>query len=341
MIGGQEARHEVFARCRRRPEFRAVILFALLLIVLAFWQPAVFSSYGVVLQTAAVTMLVAAGLTVVLVQGELDLSVGSTLALAGVLVAKSSHSLLVGALVAIAVGVAVGVLNGLLVTRGGVNSFIATLGTMIALGGLALVIANDQQVPIKDWQAGISFGQKVLGALTPRILITLGAVVGVHLFLSRSRIGREFYAVGGNRAAALDAGIPTRRRIMAGFVLCSTAAALAGVIVTIELTTADPNAGNIVLLNSIAAAVIGGASLNGGRGTILGTTLGAVGLAALTVGLEFAGVGPNVLNMTVGIVLILAVAAGRLQLLIQALRHARIRFEHDRVGRESSAEFTS
>jgi ribose/xylose/arabinose/galactoside ABC-type transport system permease subunit len=296
-------------RALRRPELRALVLFALLLVVLAFWEPAVFSSYDVVLQTAAVTMLVAAGLMAVLVQGELDLSVGATLALAGVLVAKTSDSLILASAVALAAGVAVGVVNGLIVTRLGVNSFIATLGTMITLGGLALVLSHAQQVPIRDWQSGVSFGQKVLGGLTPRILISLALVALLHLGLARTRIGRDFYAVGGNRPAALDAGIPARRRLMTGFVVCSVTAALAGVILTIELTTADPNAGNTVLLNSIAAAVIGGASLNGGRGTVLGSTIGAIGLAGLTVGLEFAGVSPNVLDMTVGAVLILAVSA--------------------------------
>jgi ribose/xylose/arabinose/galactoside ABC-type transport system permease subunit len=296
-------------RLHRRPELRAGVLFGVLLIALAFTQPTVFSSYAVVLKTAAVTALVAAGLTAVLVQGELDLSVGSMVALSGALVATTSHSLVVGGLIAILAGVAVGLLNGMLVTRVGVNSFIATLATMIALGGLALVITDGTQVPIKNLGAGISFGENVLGSLTPRILITIVGVAALHLFLSRTRIGREFYAIGGNRAAAQDADIPTQRRIVLGFVICGVAAALAGVMLTIELTTADPNAGSTVLLNAIAAAVIGGASLSGGRGTVLGTLIGAVGLAALTVGLEFGGISPNIQDMVVGIVLILAVSA--------------------------------
>ena len=209
--------------------------------------------------------------------------------------------------IALAAGLVVGILNGVLVSRLGVNSFIATLGTMIAASGLALVVSASQQVPIVDYQAGISFGHTVFAQFTPQMLITFALAVVLAVFLGRTRIGREFYALGGSREAAVDAGIPIGRRLILGFTISALVASAAGVLVTIELTTADPNAGNTVLLNAIAAAVIGGTSLAGGRGTILGTVLGALAVAGLTVGLEFAGIGPNVLDIVIGAVMIGAV----------------------------------
>ena len=140
------------------------------------------------------------------------------------------------------------------------------------------------------------------------MLITIAIIVVAHIFLSRTRVGREFYAIGGNRAAAVSAGVPVNRRVVLAFVLSGMIAAAAGSMLAVELGTADPNAGSKLLLNAIAAAVIGGASLKGGRGTVLGTLIGALTLATLTVGLQYGGVSPDVQDIVVGIVLVVAVA---------------------------------
>jgi ribose/xylose/arabinose/galactoside ABC-type transport system permease subunit len=312
-------------RLRRRSEVRAAALLAILLIGIAFTQPTVFESYDVVLKTLALTGLIAVGLTVVIVQGELDLSVGAVFALAGGLVATTSQSLLVGTLIALAVGAAVGVCNGLLVTRIGVNSFIATLSTMITIGGLAFVVTGGEPVPVDDVDGAISFGTPVIAELTPRVLLFAACALAVHVFLSRTRVGREFYAVGGNRTAAMQADVPVARRTVLAFVMCSTLAALAGATQAIELTSADPTSGSRVLLNGIAAAVIGGAHLLGGRGTVLGTTFGALALASLTVALQFADVSPNAQDIVVGTVLVLAVTVDRQGLQVFRLGELRRR----------------
>jgi ribose/xylose/arabinose/galactoside ABC-type transport system permease subunit len=329
------------ARLRRRSEGQAVVLFTVLVVALLLKEPQVFNSLDVVLKTVALTGLVAGGLTLVIVQGELDLSVGSMVALSGGLVATTSDSLLVGTLIALAAGVGVGVINGLLVTRVGVNSFIATLSTMITFGGLAFVVTGGVPVPIHDLEGGIAFGNSVIGTLTPKILIFAGVMVLLHLFLSRARIGREFYAVGGNREAAAEAGMRVRRRMMLAFIMCSVIAALAGAVQTIELTSADPNLGNRVLLNAIAAAVIGGAHLQGGRGTIIGTTIGAISLAGLTVGLQFEGISPNTQDIIVGCVLVLAVTADRQELrrlrVAAAWRRLRARSAEDHLTKGTPA----
>lgn len=301
----------LLVRLRRRSELRALMLFGILVVGIAIEQPTVFESYDVVLKTLALTGLVAVGLTVVIVQGELDLSVGAVFALAGGLVATTSHSIWVGTLIALLAGMAIGVGNGLLVTKVGVNSFIATLSTMITIGGLAFVVTGGEPAPVRDVTAAIDFGTPLFGDFTPRVLIFFACALAVHVFLSRTRIGREFYAVGGNRTAAREADVPVTRRIVLAFVICSTCAALAGATQAIELTSADPTAGSRVLLNGIAAAVIGGAHLAGGRGTVLGTVIGALSLAALTVALQFASISPNVQDVVVGVVLVLAVTVDR------------------------------
>jgi len=133
------------------------------------------------------------------------------------------------------------------------------------------------------------------------------AFVVLQVFLTRVRIGREFYAVGGNREAAFDAGIPVKRRIFTGFMISGFVAALAGVINTLERTAADPTAGSTVLLASFAAAIIGGILLTGGRGSVFGTLLGASSLGILQVALTLSGVQVDVQNIVIGLVLLLAV----------------------------------
>ena len=131
--------------------------------------------------------------------------------------------------------------------------------------------------------------------------------VALQVFVTRVRAGREFFAVGGNRQAARDAGIPVSRRIFTGFMLSGFVAALAGVINTMELTAADPTAGSTVLLSSFAAAIIGGVALTGGRGSIVGTLVGALSLGILEVGLTFSGVQVDVQQIFIGGVLLIAV----------------------------------
>lgn len=298
-------------RALRRPELRAGALFAGLLIIMGFTQPELFSSFSVVLKAAVLTLLVAVGLTIVLIQGELDLSVGAVVALSGAVVATVRLPVTATMLLALLAGVVIGFINGFLVTRVRVNSFIATLAMMITLTGSTLIMTDSKQVPVEDFDAVVIFGQNVLGELTPRVLLTIVVVLAAHIFLSRTRLGREFYAVGGNRPAAISAGVPAARRVVLGFVLSSVIAAAAGSMLTLELGTADPNSGDTVLLNAIAAAVIGGASLRGGRGTIVGTLIGSLILASLTVGLQFDGVSPNVQDIVVGAVLVAAAAVDR------------------------------
>jgi ribose/xylose/arabinose/galactoside ABC-type transport system permease subunit len=311
---------------RRRTEWRAVGLLLIVLVVFGITQPDIFGSYGVTLSRIALDGLVALGLTLVILQGELDLSVGSVVALSGTVLAVTQN-LGLGIVFALLVGVAVGVVNALLVIYAGVNSFIATLGTLFAVRGLAFVVSGGKPVSVHDLETAIGFGTAVLGPLTPRVLIFFGVFIVLQLFLTRVKAGREFYAVGGNRQAAIDAGIPVKRRLFTSFIACSVLAALAGIVNTLELTSADPTAGSDVLLSGIAAAVVGGILLNGGRGSLVGTLIGAAALGALQIGLDFAGVSQELKEVTVGAVLVLAIItdADNLRSVIGRLRYVRSR----------------
>jgi ribose transport system permease protein len=199
------------------------------------------------------------------------------------------------------------VVNAFFVVVVGINSFIATLGMLFFLRGAAFVISNEEPVRLVERDAGLAFGRPVIGPLTPRMLIFIAAFIALQVYVTRVRSGREFYAVGGNRQAAFDAGIPVRRRIFTGFMISGFVAALAGVINTLERTAADPTAGSTVLLASFAAAIIGGVLLTGGRGSIFGTLLGAASLGILQVALTLTGVQVDVQNIVIGSVLLLAV----------------------------------
>lgn len=290
----------------RRPESRAVALLVVITIVAWITEPVVFTAWEVTLGRVALIGLVALGLTAVILMGELDLSVASTLAVTGVVMA-SIDDLTLGIGAALLAGLVIGAANAFFVVVVGVNSFIATLGMLFFLRGLAFELSGEEPVRLNNIDAGIAFGKSLLGPLTPRMLLFIAAFIALHVFVTRVRIGREFYAVGGNREAAHDAGIPVRRRIFTGFMICGFVAAGAGVINTLERTAADPTAGSTVLLSSFAAAIIGGVLLTGGRGSIFGTLLGATSLGMLQVALTLSGVQVDVQNIIIGLVLLVAV----------------------------------
>jgi len=290
----------------RRTEGRGIALLTVVVIAAAILEPVVFTSYQVTLGRVALIGLVALGLTAVILMGELDLSVASTLAVSGVVMA-SIPDLWLGILAALATGLIIGAINAFFVVVVGINSFIATLGMLFALRGLAFVLSDEKPVRLTEIDAGILFGAPVLGPLTPRVLLFILAFIALQIFLTRVKAGPEFYAVGGNRQAAMDAGIPVRRRIFTGFMISGFVASLAGIINTLERTAADPTAGSTVLLASFAAAIIGGVVLNGGRGSVLGTLVGALSLGILQVSLTLSGVQVDIQDIFIGVILLLAV----------------------------------
>jgi ribose transport system permease protein len=189
---------------------------------------------------------------------------------------------------ALAFGLGVGALNGLLVTRFGIVPFVATLGTMSLVRGLLLTYTQQQSIPIKN--ETLAWLGNDLGPLPLPLLSSLALLALLSLMLSRTRMGRDIYATGGNREAAYLAGVAVDRSLFLAFLASGLLAALAGVLLAARLNAATVLLGMDTPLLTISAAMIGGASLLGGRGTMLGAFLGLVALGVLNNGMNLMGV---------------------------------------------------
>ena len=281
----------------------------------------------------SINALLAIGMTFVVLTGGIDLSVGSIVGLAGMVAGGlidrgvPLHFLHVTLFpdvpvviaIAIAVGVLVGAINGLLVTWLSVAPFIATLGTLYVARGTALLISNGETFPNLVGRPQFhNTGFPVLGAGTvlgvPVSVIALAVVGAVAAYLAmRTPFGRRVYAVGGNERAALLSGVPVAKVKLAVYMISGACAAFAGLIVASELVASHPASGETFELNAIAATVLGGTSLVGGRGTIWGTVIGAFVIGILADGLVMLGVSSFWQMVIKGLVIIAAVVLDQLQ----------------------------
>jgi ribose/xylose/arabinose/galactoside ABC-type transport system permease subunit len=233
----------------------------------------------------ALVGIVAVAQAVVVISGGVDLSVGSVAGLSSVLAAlviADTSSAYLGVATGIAVGAAAGVFNGLVITVGRVNSIIATLATLAAFRGIALVISDGRSIGVFDRTFNAIGSGRVLDIPVPIIILIMTAVV-LHVALRYTTFGRAAYAVGGNVVAARLAGISVRWHHIKVFALSGAIAGLAGVVLTARTQAGQPIAGSQGLeLDSITAAILGGCVLGGGKGTILGVLIAVVLLGTLT-----------------------------------------------------------
>ncbi|MCM8749998.1 ABC transporter permease [Thermomicrobiaceae bacterium CFH 74404] len=260
----------------------------------------------------SLTAIVAIGQTLVILTGGIDLSVGSVLALAGLstgMLLQAGWPLPLAMLAGLGVGIAFGLFNGLMVTRVGLPPFIVTLGTLSIGRGLVYVLTKGYPVTIPyDYAPFIALGQGYLWIVPIPVVIMVALTVAGVVFLNATTLGRYIYAVGGNPEAARLAGIPVDRVKLFAYVTCSTLAALAGLILVARLVSAQPSAGLGFELPVIAASVIGGTSLMGGEGTVLGAVLGAAIMGVLENGMVLLGVSTYAQQAVTGTVILLAVA---------------------------------
>jgi ribose/xylose/arabinose/galactoside ABC-type transport system permease subunit len=262
----------------------------------------------------AITGILAVGMTMVILTGGIDLSVGSVVALAGVvaatLAAKSGGAggVALGVLVALAIGVGVGLFDGLVIAHLRVPPFVATLAMLTICRGLAFVVSGGRS--IGDLPASFLFvgRESVLGLPLPVVLMAL-VFAGGWFLLRRTVIGRYIYAVGGNRRATFFAGVNTKKVIVLTYVLNGLLVGLAGFVLASRLGAGVPNSGIQYELDVIAAVVVGGTSLTGGQGSVVGTFWGAVFIGVLNNGLNLFGVDPYMQKIALGVVLLLAVFA--------------------------------
>ena len=262
-----------------------------------------------VLEQTALNAVVAVGMTFVIISGGIDLSVGSVLALAGICLALALEAgvpapAAIG--LALVVGTGCGLINGVLITRGRLPPFIATLGMMSVARGVALMLAEGR--PISGFSEGFrAIATERLLAIPGPVLITIVIYAVAHFVLTRTVFGRTTYAIGGNEEAARLSGVQVLFHKTAVYGVAGLTSAAAAVVLTARLNSAQPTAGTMYELDAIAATVIGGSSLLGGEGTVTGTLIGALIMGVLRNGLNLLNVSSFLQQVVIGVVIIGAV----------------------------------
>lgn len=309
---------------------RAWIFLILLVVVFEIWSRIAygttffFSAFNIrsIAVFAVAPVLLGLGQTLVIISGGIDLSVGFTMGLAAVIAAHVANAvngvagpglgLLAGTVVALVAVLIPGWINGVLVARLRVPPFIGTLGMYGVAQGAAYLFADGTTVPVQDsWLTWLGNGT-VLG-IPVLVIVTIIVVIIFHYLLSETLFGQYTYAIGGNRQATLRAGVNVRRVTVILYLLSALTAGIDGILYTGRFAAGAPQAGEPLLLDSIAAVVIGGASLFGGSGTIIGTIIGALIIAVIQYGLVFLNVEPFWQFIAVGLVIIISVLVDQSQ----------------------------
>jgi ribose transport system permease protein len=262
-----------------------------------------------VAQQTSINAIVAVGMTFVIISGGIDLSVGSIVALSGVVLGallQGGQPLAVALAAALAVGLACGLLNGALVSVGGLPPFIATLGMMSVARGAALVFTEGR--PVSGFDEGFrSLATGSLGFVPAPVVVMIVVYVAAHIVLTRTTFGRFVYAIGGNEEATRLSGVAVRFHKTAIYGVSGLMSAIAAIVLTARLNSAQPIAGTMYELDAIAATVIGGTSLMGGEGTLAGTLVGALIMGVLRNGLNLLGVSSFLQQIVIGGVIVGAV----------------------------------
>ncbi|MEW6234872.1 MAG: ribose ABC transporter permease [Candidatus Omnitrophota bacterium] len=257
---------------------------------------------------SSINAILSIGMTFVILTAGIDLSVGSVLALVGVFLAYALHVPLPSVIsipIALAAGTAIGIVNGAFVSWGKLPPFIVTLGMMSIARGAALVCSGGR--PISGFESGFRF--LALGSVGPIpifVMITIALYIAAHIVLTKTSFGRYTYALGGNETAARLSGVNVRFHKMAIYGLSGLMCAIAAILLTARLNSANPQAGINYELDAIAATVIGGTSLMGGEGSILGTLIGALIIQVLRNGLNLLEVSSNFQSVVIGVVIVAA-----------------------------------
>lgn len=288
-----------------------------LFVVLSVVSPSFLTSTNlasVVRQTAVINIM-ALGMTMVIVAGGIDLSVGSILAfggLMGTMALERGVAALPAVLVGVAGGAGWGFLNGFLTTRLKISPFIVTLGTLGIVRGITLIISDG--LPVHNLPSSFSYlGEGTLAGVPFVLWLLLGSALAVHFILEHTVLGRAAFAIGSNPEAAYYAGISLAFHTTAVYTLCGALTGLAGMIEASRLMTGQPTAGQGYELQAIAAVVIGGGSLRGGEGTVAGTLIGALIMGLLSNGSDLLGISPYLQQAIIGAVIILAVTVDELR----------------------------
>jgi ribose transport system permease protein len=308
----------VIAAMQRMPADVMFVIFtrtaflAALVVLLAVVSPHFLTTDNmvIVLRQAALQFLMAAGLTMVVLTGGIDLSVGAVLGLAACVGAGfiATGFVLTGILVALGAGLLCGLVNGALVAYVGIPAFIATYGMLWVAHGLGYVFMKGEV--IHGFPAAFrTLGAGFLGSIPIPVLVAGIVLLALHVVLHLTRFGRALYAIGGNAVAAKLSGMPTKRYLVSVYALSGVLAAFAGLVVIARVNAADSGTGEELLLTAIAAVCLGGTSLFGGAGGVAGTAIGSLILALVVNGMNMLGIATFWQAFAMGVIVILAVFA--------------------------------
>lgn len=291
--------------------------YVLLVIFFAFTTGNFFTYSNAVNILSNITVLgiVALGQTMAIVSGGFDLSVSGTVPLGAVcyvLLTNAGYPVSVSILAVLCVGLAVGLLNGIVITKVGISPLIATLGMLSITAGLALTLSRGVTLPMRNLDAGFLSDFAYTG-ISYYVLLLIGLCIAVDFLMRFTMFGRMIYAVGGNREASRLAGIRVDGVSIVIYMLCGMLATLAGIVVASQLLAGSANVGADVALASVAAVILGGASLFGGVGTVVGTLMGVLVLGTIANGMALMMVPAFYQQMANGAILLLAVGLGRLR----------------------------
>lgn len=292
---------------RGKTAIQPIWVFVLAIFIFFSFTSEYFLSFGnisnILVQTSTIG-LIALGMTLVMINGNIDLSVGATLGLAASLaVGLQETSMILAILVALGSGILLGAINGFIVWKTGVNAFIVTLGAMLGVRGLIFLYTGEQSFYALNF-AFSDFGASTIGPFPVLAIIFLICTLIMHLVLTRTGHGRNTFAVGGNPEASIDAGILLGRHMMINFIIVGFFAALAGVLLASQMGAATPNLGRDYELWVITAVVLGGTKLTGGYGSIVGTLGGVLAIGILRNGMNLMQVPAFYVLVILGAILI-------------------------------------
>lgn len=298
---------------RLLPFLTLIVLF----VVLSIASPVFLSSgnLSTVVRQTAVINIIALGMTLIIITSGIDLSVGAILALSGYLGAswmEAGMPIPLAVLCGIGVGTACGTLNGVLITRLKINPFIVTLGMLGVLRGTTLTISKG--LPASRLPDGFKYlGEGTLLGAPVVLWVLLVCAVVMHFVLEHTRLGRYAFSIGSNPDAAVYAGIPVSFHLTSVYAIAGALTGIASMIETSRLMTGQPTAGNGYELQAIAAVVIGGGSLRGGEGGVMGTLIGAFIMGLLSNGSDLLGINPYLQQALIGAAIIIAVTIDELR----------------------------
>lgn len=298
---------------RKLAQYGIYAVFLLLVIFFGLMRPDTFFTVNnmmIVLRQISINGILAIGMTFVIITGGIDLSVGSILAYSSIVAASFAHPgeypLLVPVMIAIIIGALFGGINGFVISRGDIPPFVVTLSISMIARGLTQLFNGGRPVNDLDAKFNLIGGGSLFGIPIPIIIFLVVILVGAFI-LNKIKFGRYVLAIGGNKSTAEVSGINVKKIILLTYILSGVLSAVSGVVLTSRVQSALVGAGESYELDAIAAVVIGGTSMSGGKGTIYGTVIGVLIIGLLSNGLDLIGVSSNYQYILKGVIIISAV----------------------------------